>query len=87
MSVGSDSKSSKCARSIAPYARWMALSLLVTPWGLAMIRVALLDPIRLHPPVWLRLLLGVFVAANYRSLHVLDEASMAADVYAAVTQL
>lgn len=38
-----------------------------TPWGLSTLRALLLDPIRVNPPAWFRILLGLVVITNIRS--------------------
>lgn len=44
-----------------------ALSIILTPWGQTTAKSLLVEPIRINPPVWLRLLLGLIVITNIRS--------------------
>ncbi|KAJ1019388.1 hypothetical protein NDA16_004505 [Ustilago loliicola] len=62
--TASSSKSSLSVSSLAPIG---AVTAMLTPWGLSTLKALLLEPIRVNPPIWLRLLLGLIVVSNIRS--------------------
>ncbi|SPO30206.1 uncharacterized protein UTRI_05670 [Ustilago trichophora] len=44
-----------------------AVGVMLSTWGLSTIKVLLLEPIRLNPPIWLRVLVAAVVVTNIRS--------------------
>jgi len=40
---------------------------MLSPWGLSTLKALLLEPIRVNPPTWLRVLLGLLFVTNIRS--------------------
>lgn len=62
--AASSSKSSLSVSSLAPIG---AVAAMLSPWGLSTLKALLLEPIRVNPPVWLRVLFGLLVVANIRS--------------------
>ncbi|TKY89371.1 hypothetical protein EX895_001902 [Sporisorium graminicola] len=44
-----------------------ALGVMLTPWGWSTLKALLLEPIRINPPTWLRVLLAAVLLANVRS--------------------
>ncbi|EST06014.1 hypothetical protein PSEUBRA_003867 [Kalmanozyma brasiliensis GHG001] len=64
MTAASSSKSSLKVSTLAPVG---AIGVMLTPWGLSFLRALLLEPIRINPPTWLRLLLSLLVITNIRS--------------------
>lgn len=44
-----------------------ALGVMLTPWGWSTLKALLLEPIRINPPAWLRVLLTAVVVTNIRS--------------------
>lgn len=68
MTASSPNKAaSKSATSIASLAPVGALTVLLSPWGWATLKALLLEPIRINPPTWLRVLFGLLVITNIRS--------------------
>ncbi|CBQ70833.1 conserved hypothetical protein [Sporisorium reilianum SRZ2] len=69
MTASSTSKSSSSkAPSVASLAAPLgALGVMLTPWGWSTLKALLVEPIRVNPPAWLRVLLAAVVVANIRS--------------------
>ncbi|GAC96815.1 hypothetical protein PHSY_004399 [Pseudozyma hubeiensis SY62] len=67
MTASSASKRSSALSVTSVAAPLGALGMLLTPWGQSTLKAIFLEPIRINPPVWLRLLLGLLFIANIRS--------------------
>ena len=59
--------SSKSSMSITSLAPLGAVAAILSPWGLSTLKTLLLEPIRINPPTWIRILLGLLVVTNIRS--------------------
>ncbi len=64
MTASSSKQSSLSVVSLAPLG---AIGVMLTPWGLSTLKALLLEPIRIDPPIWLRLLFSLLVITNIRS--------------------
>lgn len=68
MTAAQGSKSSKSSSlSISSLAPLGAVAAVLSPWGLSTLKALLLEPIRINPPTWVRVLLGLLVVTNIRS--------------------
>lgn len=59
---------SKASMNLASLIQLGALSTVVlSPWGIRTLKALLLEPIRINPPTWIRILLGLIFITNIRS--------------------
>ncbi|SNX82803.1 uncharacterized protein MEPE_01509 [Melanopsichium pennsylvanicum] len=84
--IASPSFKRKSSLSIASLAPLGAIATMLSPWGLPMLKALLLEPIRINPPVWLRVLLGLLFVTNIRSIPFLWHIRVLYPAFKAVVQ-
>lgn len=68
MTASSQTKANaKSSIGIASLGSLGALTIMLSPWGLPTLKSLILEPTRINPPIWVRVLVGLLVISNIRS--------------------
>ena len=65
--MGSSEARVPAPKVVPSYATRSVVSLILSPFLFSFLRSALLEPITINPPTWLRVVVALFVITNYRS--------------------